>query len=143
MDEEMINDEELRAAIQESLRCRSIEEALIEKEEEDKLFDESFDVLWTNYHSVSDIRRNAIRNLNRAKIRMIVLNFITAIINNNASEEVFNIIEIINNGTKELKDEKELLIRINNALEKLQAHRVSACNYDLCELLSFLYDKYR
>ena len=30
--------------------------------------------------------------------------------------------------------------KINIALEKLQARRVAACNYDICELLSFLYD---
>ena len=120
----------------------TIEDALKAKEDEDKKIAESFDTTWNNYHVVSDRRSEAIKALNNAKIRIVVLNFISSFISSDVSNELNNLIKSIRNATKELKEEKELLYKIDIALEKLQAHNVNSCNYDLCELLSYLYDKY-
>lgn len=141
MAEIKIDEEELKRVIKEEMeKTQTIEDALEEREKEEALINESFDATWNNYHAVSSIRHEAIKNLYRAKIRIVVVNYISAIINNNVSCELEHIICFINEATKELKEQKVIMNKINIALEKLQARRVAACNYDICELLSFLYD---
>ncbi len=142
MDEITFDQEELKRLIKEELeKTQTIEEALEEKNREEALINESFDNAWNNYHAVSTIRHEAIKNMNKAKIRIVVINFISAIINNGVNNELEHIISFINDATKELKEQSTIMSKINIALEKLQAHRVAACNYDICELLSYLYDK--
>lgn len=142
MDEITFDEEELKRLIKEELeKTQTVEEALEEKSKEEALIDESFDNAWNNYHAVATIRHEAIKNLNKAKIRVVVVNFISAIINNGVNDELDHIVRFINEATKELKNQSTIMNKINIALEKLQAHRVAACNYDICELLSYLYDK--
>lgn len=142
MDETNINVEELRKALLETFKTYTVEEALEDKKEEEKMMAESFESVWNSYNSVTDVRKIAIKNLKEAKFKIILARFLASIIsNNNMDEELDNLMNIIRESTKELNGQKELLYKIRIAIEKLQMHDVAICNYELSELLACLFEK--
>ncbi len=119
----------------------TVEEAVKEKKREDDIIRDNFKVLWENYKSVNDIRKDSIKNLTSAKYRLLLSNLLIIIIRSDAKIEIDKLISLVDCSTKELKDEKELLIIIRNAIKELESILANGCNYELCDLLSNLYDK--
>ncbi len=142
MDEENFDYEELREFVkQEMEKTYTVEEALKEREEEEKLINDSFDALWQNYHAVEEIRHEALKNLRGVKYRVILSNLLWLLIRYDVKEEVELVIELMNRATNEIKDQKDMLNAINVSIQKLQAHMTYNCNYELAKLLSYIYDK--
>ncbi len=142
MNEENFDYDELKEMVMSELnKTYTIEEALKEKEEELKVINESFEVLWNNFHSVKDMRKEAINNLITVKYKLILSNLLLMIIRYSVTEEVNNIINTINSAVYELKDERQILDLIEVSITKLQNQYAYSCNYELSNLLSLLYDK--
>lgn len=134
--------DELRSIIQNELnREYTIDEAIKEREEENKTIKESFDALWKGYDSVSELRKEAIKNFKIVKIKMILSNILVLLIKYDIRDEVFNMVHIINKSESEIRDNDELLKNIKTSINKLQSLLVYNCNYDLANLLSDMYDR--
>lgn len=142
MDEDNFDYEELKqAVINEMEKTYTVEEALKAKEEEDKLFNESFDVLWKSYHSTQELRSEAIKKLRIIKYKTILSNILLLMIRYDIKDEVKKVVSIINSAQNDINLEKKLLNEIYISLEKLQAHHVSSCNYELANLIALIYER--
>lgn len=119
----------------------TIEEALKEREDEEKLVKDSFDSLWKNYNAVEKIRHDAIKNMREVKYKIILSNLLWLLIRYDVQEEINIVIDLMSKATNEIKDQKEILKIIKETIQKLQAHMAYTCNYDLAMLLSYIYDK--
>ena len=119
----------------------TVEEAIKEKQSEIDVIKEGFKVIWDNYKSVSDIRKDSIKNLTSAKYKLLLSNLLIILLRSDAKIEIDKLINLIEKNTKELKDEKELLILIRDTIKRLELILANNCNYELCDLLSNLYDK--
>lgn len=136
-----MEENELLEIIQESLADHTVEEALKIKKEQDDIIKESFDVTWQNYDAVSILRKEILKSLSLVRFRMIFLRVLTTIINYNALGELDYLSERLRNSTMEIKDQKKLLDLIKSTIVTLQNNDIVECNYNLCELLSNIYDK--
>lgn len=136
-----MEENELMDIIKESLESHTVEEALKIKEEQDSVVEESFDVTWQNYNAVTTLRREILKNLSIVKFRMVFLKLLSSIVNYNALGELNYLSDRITESSLEIKEQKKLLELIHTTIVKLQSHDVIECNYDICELLSNIYDK--
>ena len=136
-----MEENELMNIIRESLESHTVEEALKIKEEQDSVVEESFDVTWQNYNAVTTLRREILKNLSIVKFRMVFLKLLSSIVNYNALGELNYLSDRITESSLEIKEQKKLLELIHTTIVKLQSHDVIECNYDICELLSNIYDK--
>ena len=111
---------DIKKILEESFGTYTVEEALKAKAEEEKKIDESFELAWNNYHSVSAVRKAAIKNLRQTKIKFILLNYIAAVINNNAYNELEHLINFVNASVKELKEcALEEIKSVSNLINKI------------------------
>ncbi len=136
-----MEENELMDIIKESLESHTVEEALRIKAEQDAVIKESFDVTWQNYDSVRILRKEILKNLSIVKFRMVFLKALSAIVNYNALSELNYLSNMITESSLEIKDQRKLLELIHTTIEKLQNHSVVECNYEICNLLSNIYDK--
>ena len=120
----------------------TIEGSIKSKEEENKKIDESFDITWKNYNDTLSNRREVLNKIYKARINIAFKYFLVSLMNSDINEEKTKILDKLLSYIKELKDERTILLAINIALEKLQAHKVDDCNYNINKLLGYIYDKY-
>lgn len=136
-----MEENEFIEVVRESLKDHTIEEALKIKEEQDKVIKESFDITWEHYNSVEDQRKEMLKSIATIKFRFVFLELLCNIINYNALCEISYLQDVISHSRMELKDQKKLLSIIKENIEKLQRNDIVECNYNLCELLSKIYEK--
>ena len=127
----------------------TIEEAIKEKQDENKLIKDSFDSLWNEYNTANSVRKEEIKNLTLFKYRYLIIkqrylirNFLLMVIRNDAYYQISDLMKIVDSSNTELKNEKEFLILVRDTIKKLQLNNASNCNYDLSLLLSYLFEKY-
>lgn len=136
------NLKEIIEAIQNELnKSYSIEEALKEKENENKLINDSFESLWESYNAVNTVRVEEIKKMTTFKYKIILRNLLLMMVRDDTYFQIVEFIKLLDEATLELKDEKKLLLLIKEAIQKLQSQKVCNCNYDLSILLSLLFDK--
>ena len=143
MDEENIeyDDERLLEIARAAIQTHTVEEALVLKKEQDEIIEDNFKTTWVVYNNAMSLRKDILKGFREIRIRMAIYNFVAFIFNPRAIEVLEPIKEMISESTLEIKDQKDILFLVKQAIIDLQHNQVVECNYNICVLLSDIYDK--
>ena len=133
--------EEEREIVMDMLtRSYTIEEAIAEKQEEDKMIEENFDACMYSYDALSNYRKKCISMLYFAKIRLYLTKLLALLLNSESYGIIGDTIEKVNDTRNKFVEQKELLTSIKNSLDKLRKNKTIVCNYELCYLMNLIYN---
>ena len=142
MNEENINYEELAELVKmEMMKSHNVKDVIADKEEENKLVKNSFSNLWQLYNAVDEERVKSIKEYNKVIVKILVKNFLVMVIRNDVYFEIEDLVKFIKVNIRNLKDEKELLIMIKDAIRELERLLAVDCNLDLAVLLASIHNK--
>ena len=119
----------------------SVDDAIKDKEEENKLLKESFNNVKNLYKDVSNVRKMIIDQLNLSKLKLQLVKLYSILINSGYIDILNLELNKINETNYEFKSQKNLLIAIKDSIKKLEQYNTGVCNYDISVLLSLIYDK--
>lgn len=109
---------------------------------EESAIDEYFNYIWTTYHQMQNGRKDILKNLKQAKLRISLLNFIMKITNDeDIHKELEILLNCIKNNIDIIKSEKELINLVYIAIEKLQRYRIVDANEEIYNILDLLNEK--
>lgn len=119
----------------------SVDDAIKDKEEENKLLKESFNNVKNLYKDVSNVRKMIIDQLNLSKFKLQLVKLYSILINSGYIDILNLELNKINETNYEFKSQKNLLIAIKDSIKKLEKYNTGVCNYDISVLLWLIYDK--
>ncbi len=137
-DEDKINmelsDEELKNMLQDLLSFSpTIEEAIAEKQEQDKRMKDSFDIIKKTCSTIINYSNLAIIKINKMILKGYVLKL---------SDSFFNdIIVKLQNSKNDIKIQLVLLKEVKKTILILEKHKVITCNLEISKLMGFIFEK--
>ena len=142
MDEENFDMRELfKEVISQMEQIENINEVLKARDIEIEAIKDSFKETWDNYLSVRDSRTSFLKKLLFLRIKTFFTFFIGALLNNEKGLIVDDLIKKIKTSSIKIKNQKELLKLIKDAIETLEFRMVADCNYNINSLLQLLLDQ--
>ena len=142
MDEENFDMRELfKEVIAQMEEIENINEVLKVRDTEIEAIKDSFKETWDNYLSIRDSRTSYLKKLLFLRIKTFLSFFIESLLNNEKGLIVDDLIKKIKTSSIKIKNQKELLKLIKDALEALEFRMVADCNYNINSLLQLLLDQ--
>jgi len=144
-DEKAFTEEVLRQAKEYLNHTKTVDEAITSRKEEIADIKENFKALWKAYGIVSKSRNQESQMFKETKIRLylysMLVKLLSAFYRKGTYDEIMGVHDSISLSLKELKQEKELLNIIKNAIKELEKYQATDCNYDMSLLLSLINEK--
>lgn len=122
-------------------RNYTVEEAIANKKSQDEITKNVFANLFLIYNTIEKSRKDTIKEINITKLKIILGNFLVMVFRDDVYEEIEKLFIFMNESKKDLKKEKELLIKIRNAIIRLENVLAVECNMNLAILLAGINDK--
>ena len=137
--EDLINEEDLKKMIHEILDASyTVDEACERKEKENEMIQDNFNNCYGMYQTLTWHKNHSLRQIERAKIRIYLFKLLAIIINANAVNSVNMSIDKINELKQSIKDQKGLIVKIKESLDRLYKCGSVECNGDLFILMILL-----
>ena len=119
----------------------TVEEAIKEKKEMDKMTKDGFKLVREVYGDVSFVRRRLVTHLNLSKLRLQALKAFFLLINTNATQMINEVDSRIDVTLDEAKKQKILLKSIKKAMKQLESNNIGFFTFDFCRLFALLMEK--